>query len=146
MAHHPKSVRLTAATHEKLKAAAAAQGITPSAFIRIAVREQLSHEETNTELCQLRDELASTLSRIDGRCRSISNAQQATYAVLDTLVKYILTVSPAPSDLPAQAMGRQRYEQFQRTALKALQGDLLRAFAAVQCDTDGHDPDGHGTQ
>ena len=137
MAHHQRTVRLTTATYEKLKATAAAQGITPSAFIRIAIREKLTQEQANSELHQLHGQMAASLSRLDGRCRCISNAQQATYAVLDTLVKYILTISPAASDQQTPAIGRQRYEQFQRTVLKALQGDLLRAFAA-QCDSDGH--------
>src|SRR5215831_15737890 len=112
-----RSCQLTArfdpATAERVKQTAKQSTIPVSAWIRLAVRHQLHQENTRSEISQLREELAANVSRILDHCRSLSNAQQAAIALVDTLTKYILSVSPEPG-ADAQKIGKRRYEQFQR--------------------------------
>ena len=121
------TVRFDPQTYEKVWIAANQQQIPVTAWIRIAIRHQLNQERSNSELSQLRDELGANFGRILDHCRSLSNAQQASIALVDTLTKYILSVSPEPS-ADAQRIGRRRYEQFLKSVAAALQGDVLRAL------------------
>jgi hypothetical protein len=133
--HHDRSVRLDATTYERIKDAASKQGIPVSAWIRIAVRHLLNQENTKSEVSDLRDELGANFTRVLDYCRSVSNAQQAAIALIDTLAKYILSVSPEPS-ADAQKVGRRRYEQFFKSVATALEGDVLRAIATLDDNDD----------
>jgi hypothetical protein len=133
--HHSRNLRFAPATYQRIKAAADSEAITPSAWLRIAIDQQLKQEQMKSEVGQLRDELGANFTRVLDCCRSVSNAQQAAIALIDTLTKYILSVSPEPS-ADAQKVGRRRYEQFLKSVATALEGDVLRAFAAL--DDDDH--------
>lgn len=129
--NHQTSVKFDPVTLERIKHAANKSALPVSAWIRMAVRYQLNQENTKGEISQLREELASSFSRILDHCRSLSNAQQAAIALVDTLTKYILSVSPEPG-AEAQKIGRQRYERFLKSVASALQGDILRLFGGIE--------------
>lgn len=121
------STRFDPVTTERIKQAASRCSIPVSAWIRMAVRYQLNQENTRSEVGLLREELAANFTRILDHCRSLSNAQQAAIALVDTLTKYVLSVSPEPS-ADAQKIGKRRYEQFLKAVATAMQGNVLRAF------------------
>lgn len=128
--HHRRTIQFDVVTYERMKTVASRDLIPVSTWIRIAVKHQLTQEHTKSEVGQLRDELAATLTRILDHCQSLSNAQQAAIAIVDTLTKYILSVSPEPG-ADAQKIGRRRYEQFLKTVTTAMESDVLRKLAVV---------------
>lgn len=126
------TARFDLATAERIKQAARQSTIPVSAWIRLAVRNELNQENTKSGISQIREELAANVVRILNQCRSLSNAQQATIALVDTLTKYILSVSPEPG-ADAQKLGKRRYAQFQKAVTIALQSNILQPFE----DSDG---------
>ena len=127
---YDRSVRIESQTYERIRHAAGQYDIPVSAWIRIAIRNQLRNEATKTEVSELREELAANFGRVLDQCRALSNAQQAAIAIVDTLTKYLLSISPEPG-ADAQKIGRRRYEQFLKTVATALEGDVLRVFSAL---------------
>src|SRR5437660_5780293 len=79
-----------------------------------------------------------TFSRIVREVRSVHNTQQAQYALLDALTKYLSTcVVEPPQDLlvSARARGKLRYEKLLREAAKTITGErenfLLESVASA---------------
>ena len=131
--HYDRSIRLDPSTYKRIRSAVSKHAIPVSAWMRIAFRNHLNQENAKSEISQLRDELAANFSRILDHCRTMSNAQQSAIALVDTLIKFILSVSPEPGE-QAQAIGKRRYQQFLKSVAAALQGDVLRAFADLDED------------
>lgn len=130
---YDRSIRLDVQTYERIKSAATQCAVPTSTWIRMAIRNQLRNETTKTEVNALREELAASLGRVLDQCRMLSNAQQAAIAIVDTLAKYILSISPEPGP-DAQKLGRRRYEQFVTAVTTAMEGDVLRALSTPSED------------
>jgi Arc/MetJ-type ribon-helix-helix transcriptional regulator len=103
--------------------------LSPSAFIRSAVRNELTGRES--EISDAEQRIAATLERLSRDVFRYNRGQQALFAVIDTFVKTFLTCVPEPPrDGISQsvARARDRYERFIKSAGQAMVGDSEAAL------------------
>ena len=122
-------VRLSADEQKDIRQAVTVRGYSsPSAFIRAAVRNELSgcseRLESEARITAGFDRLAQEIVRL-GR------GQQALFALVDALTKTVLTCIPEPpADARPQAVarGRERYDRLIKSAGQAMVGDAEAAM------------------
>ena len=109
-----------------------------NAFILEAVEEKLQRADAVESVSESEARIAADFSRIVREVRSVHNTQQAQYALLDALTKYVSTcVVEPPQDLlvSARARGKLRYEKLLREAAKTITGEcenlLLESIASA---------------
>lgn len=124
------SVRLSEQEQEQLRAAAKERGyLSPSSLIRDALRNELSGREN--DVTEAENRMAATLERLSRDLSRLNRANQALFAVVDTLVKTFLTCVPEP---PREGMNqsvaraRDRYDRFVKSAGQAMVGDSQAAM------------------
>src|SRR5438128_12104937 len=93
-----------------------------NAFIVEAIEEKLQRADATESVSESEARIAADFSRIVREVRAVHNTQQAQYALLDALTKYVSTcmVEP-PQDLlvSARVRGKLRYENHVRDADRA---------------------------
>lgn len=130
-------VRLSAGEQKDILQAANTRGYSsPSAFIRAAIRNELSGRsewmESEQRISAGFDRLAQEIVRLD-------RGQQALFALVDALTKTVLTCIPEPpADARPQAVarGRERYERLIKSAGQSMVGDAevaMRELASYVC-------------
>jgi Arc/MetJ-type ribon-helix-helix transcriptional regulator len=128
-----QTVRLSADEQAQMQRVAKERGyLSPTAFIRAAIRNELTGREN--ELTESEQRTAATLERLSRDIFRANRGQQALFAVVDTLVKTFLTCVPEPPrDGMSQsvARARDRYDRFVKSAGQAMVGDSLRALRAL---------------
>jgi len=133
-----RTIRISDQPDNRIKKAAAERGFAnPTLFLRTGL-EALVRDKDGSAHGELEQRLAATLDRIGRDLFRVQRAQQAHFAVTDTLIKTLLTCLPEPSpDVIAQAVARakERYRRFVKSAGQNMVGDSL---AAMQ-DLLGHD-------
>ncbi len=98
--------------------------VSTTAFIRMAIRNELTGRES--EVTEAEQRTSATLERFSRDLLRANRAQQALFAVVDTLVKTFLTCVPEP---PREGMSqsvaraRDRYERFVKSSGQAMVGD-----------------------
>lgn len=103
--------------------------LSPTAFMRAAIRNEINGRDGALSEAELR--IAAGLERASREIVRIQRAQQALFAVVDTLVKTVLTCVPEPPrDVMSQsiARGRERYDRFVKSAGQAMVGDAQAAM------------------
>ncbi len=103
--------------------------LSPTAFMRAAIRSEINGGDGALSEAELR--LAAGLDRASREIVRMQRAQQALFAVVDTLVKTFLTCVPEPPrDAVSQsiARARERYERFVKSAGQAMVGDSQAAM------------------
>ena len=108
-----------------------------NAFILEAIEEKLQRTNAVESVSESEARIAADFSRIVREVRSVHNTQQAQYALLDALTKYVSTcmVEP-PRDLlvSARVRGKLRYEKLLREAARTITGEsenlLLESVAS----------------
>ena len=128
-----KTVKLTLRVSEEAAAqiadAARTKGYgTPTAFMRAAIQHELSDR---SELSDAEQRIASSFDRLSRDVFRVGRAQQALFALLDTLTKTFLTCVPEPSsDARKQAIARakERYDLLMKTAGRAMVGEARAAM------------------
>lgn len=116
--------------HQVEKAAKDRGYLSPSAFIRAAIRNELSGRDG--ELTEAEQRIAATLERESRDIFRVYRGQQALFAVVDTLVKTFLTCVPEPPRdgmTQSVARARDRYVRFVKAAGQGMVGD---SHAAMQ--------------
>src|SRR6266487_694075 len=97
-----------------------------NAFILEAIEEKLQRADAVESVSESEARIAADFSRIVREVRSVHNTQQAQYALLDALTKYVSTcmVEP-PQDLlvSARVRGKLRYEKLLREAARTITGE-----------------------
>jgi hypothetical protein len=97
-----------------------------NAFILEAVEERLQRADAVESVSESEARIAADFSRIVREVRSVHNTQQAQYALLDALTKYVSS---------ARARGKLRYEKLLREAAKTITGEcenlLLESVASA---------------
>jgi Arc/MetJ-type ribon-helix-helix transcriptional regulator len=84
-----------------------------AAFIREALRNEVSHRAG--ELATAEERIKAILERSFQEVKLLNAQQQATVAMLDALVKLVLTCVPEPQDPgTATAIAKRRYQRFQK--------------------------------
>ena len=125
-----QTVRLNADEQAQMQRVAKERGyLSPTAFIRAAIRNELTGREN--ELTESEQRTAATLERLSRDIFRANRGQQALFAVVDTLVKTFLTCVPEPPrDGMSQsvARARDRYDRFVKSAGQAMVGDSLGAL------------------
>jgi len=128
-----KTVRLTVrfSPDEARELAEAARDrgyANPSAFLRSAIRKELSQREG---LSDTEQRITAGFERMSRDVFRVGRGQQALFAFFDTLAKTLLTCIPEPpADARRQAiaLARERYEVLIRTATRAMEGDARAAM------------------
>jgi Arc/MetJ-type ribon-helix-helix transcriptional regulator len=124
------TVRLSREEVAKIEHIAKERGyLSPSAFVRTALRNELTGRES--ELTEAEQRIAATLERLTRDVFRIHRGQQALFAVVDTFVKTFLTCIPEPPrDGMSQsvARARDRYDRFVKSAGQAMVGDSQAAL------------------
>ena len=125
-----QTVRLNADEQAQMQRVAKERGyLSPTAFIRAAIRNELTGREN--ELTKSEQRTAATLERLSRDIFRANRGQQALFAVVDTLVKTFLTCVPEP---PREGMSqsvaraRDRYDRFVKSVGQAMVGDSLGAL------------------
>ena len=129
------AVRLADEEQRRVEEAVMAKGYAnASAFVRAAIRNEL---DGRAELTGTEERIGAGFDRMSKDIFRISRGQQALYAIVDALVKTVLTCVPEPApDLRPQAiaLAKARYDRLVKSAGQSMSGD---ARAAMQ-DLIGH--------
>ena len=121
-----RTIRLTEAIDERIESAAKLQGYsTPSAFLRAAIKKALNERAEGTPLT------AEHIRQVQQDMRRMERAQQALFALVDSLAKVILTCVPEPRGLSmevALAEARNRHARLLVSAGQAMLSDSVVAM------------------
>jgi len=110
---------------------------SPTAFIRYAVKQELSERQEG--LTGAEERIAATLIQVRKDVFRVGRAQQALFAYVDTLAKTLLTCVPEP---PAEARPRavacakERYDRLIKSAGRAMVGESKLAMEDLVGDLD----------
>ena len=133
-----RTIRISDQLDNKIRKAATERGFAnPTAFLR-ANLEAFVREKDASAAGDLEQRLAVTLDRIARDVFRVQRAQQAHFAVTDTLIKTLLTCMPEPpAEVMAQAVAKakERYRRVVKAAGQNMVGDSLAAMR----DLVGHD-------
>lgn len=132
-----RTIRISDQLDEEIRKAAKGRGFANStAFLRASLEALVREKSANAE--EVEQRVSATLDRIARDLFRVQRAQQAHFAVTDTLIKTLLTCMPEPpADVMAQAVARakERYRRFVKSAGQNMVGDSLAAMR----DLVGHD-------
>lgn len=102
-----KTIRLTDAIDKRIQSAAKLRGYsTPSAFVRAAIKRELDEV---TDGSTANEKLVGYISEVRRDVRRVERAQQALFALVDSLAKAFVTCVPEPRGVamePALAEAR----------------------------------------
>ena len=125
-------MRLSAGEQKDILDAAKARGYSsPGAFIRDAIRNELSGR---SDWMESEQRISAGFDRIAQEIVSVGRGQQALFALVDALTKTVLTCIPEPpSDARPQAVarGRERYERLIKSAGQCMVGDSDAAMRGL---------------
>src|SRR5215831_17891968 len=136
MKHHPAgkrtariAVRLAIEEQRRIEEAAATRGYAnASAFIRAAIRNEL---DGRAELTGTEERMGAGFDRVSKDIFRVGRGQQALYAIVDSLVKTVLTCVPEPPPAARQqaiASAKQRYDRLVKSAGQSMSGDARAAM------------------
>jgi hypothetical protein len=126
-----RTIRISDQLDSRIRKAATERGFAnPTLFLRASL-EAFVREKNGDDAGDLEQRLAATLERIGRDIFRVQRAQQAHFAVTDTLIKTLLTCLPEPpADVMAQAVARakERYRRFVKSAGQNMVGDSSAAM------------------
>jgi Arc/MetJ-type ribon-helix-helix transcriptional regulator len=110
-------VRVSSQDQREIEEAAKAKGYaSPSAFIRMAIRNELHGRE---ELIGIEERISGSFEGLSKENYRLSRAVQALFALVEALTKTVLTCVPEPpADCRPQsvALARERYHRLIKSA------------------------------
>jgi Arc/MetJ-type ribon-helix-helix transcriptional regulator len=125
-----RTIRLTTAIDERIDSAAKLRGYSsPSAFLRAAIKRELA--ERTEGIGSGADQIVGCFREVQQDVRRLERAQQALFALVDSLAKAFLTCVPEPRGAamePALAEARNRHARLLTTAGQAMLSDSLVAM------------------
>jgi Arc/MetJ-type ribon-helix-helix transcriptional regulator len=125
-----RTIRLTEAIDERIDSAAKLRGYSsPSAFLRAAIKRELA--ERTEGIGSSTEQIVGCFREVQQDVRRLERAQQALFALVDSLVKAFLTCVPEPRGAamePALAEARNRHARLLNTAGQAMLSDSLVAM------------------
>jgi len=108
------TVRLDSNLQSQIEQVAKTRGFSnASAYIRAALERDIAGPEAALDSAELR--LSSTLDRLQKSINRLSNGQQALIAMVDGLVKILLTAIPEPpasEHVQAISRGKLRHQRY----------------------------------
>jgi Arc/MetJ-type ribon-helix-helix transcriptional regulator len=123
------AVRLAVEEQRRIEEAAVTRGYAnASAFIRAAIRNEL---DGRAELTGTEERVGAGFDRVSKDIFRVGRGQQALYAIVDSLVKTVLTCVPEPppeSRQQAIARAKERYDRLVKCAGQSMSGDARAAM------------------
>jgi Arc/MetJ-type ribon-helix-helix transcriptional regulator len=128
-----RTIRLTAAIDAQIYSAAKLRGYSsPSAFLRAAIKKELGERVEGSGPSA--EQILGSIRDIRHDIRRLERAQQALFALLDSLAKAFLTCVPEPRGAAleiALAEARNRHARLLTNAGHAMLSDSLVAMEAL---------------
>jgi len=125
-----RTIRLPNAIDEKIDGAAKLRGYSsPSAFLRAAIKKEVSERTEGTGVSI--EQIVGSLVGIQRSTGRLERAQQALFALVDSLTKAFLTCVPEPRGValePALSEARNRHARLLSTAGHAMHSDSMNAM------------------
>ena len=129
-------VRVSALDQREIEETARARGYTcPSAFIRMAIRNELHGRE---ELVGIEERISGSFERLSSENLRLSRAVQALFALVEALSKTVLTCVPEPpaeARPQAVALAKERYHRLIQSAAAGMSGDSRTAMDLLHHDS-----------
>jgi Arc/MetJ-type ribon-helix-helix transcriptional regulator len=125
-----RTIRLSAEADERLQSAVKVRGYAnPSAFLRAAMDHELKGREET--MLGAEERLATSIDQISREISRLGRAQQALFALVDSLAKILLTCIPEPDGEAMEAAvtrAKGRHVRLLKSAGQAIaaQGRVLR--------------------
>jgi Arc/MetJ-type ribon-helix-helix transcriptional regulator len=104
---------------------------SPRAFIREALRKEVLRVGSSDDL---EARLAASLDRFARELRRLQTAQQAQFALTDSLARVIFTCVPEPPGdaiEPARSRAKLRYDRFIKSVALSMAGTSRTAFSEL---------------
>jgi Arc/MetJ-type ribon-helix-helix transcriptional regulator len=124
-----RSIRLTDAIDQRIQSAAKLRGYsTPSAFLRAAIKKDLNELG---EASAPNEKILSSIREVRQDVRRVERAQQALFALVDSLAKVFVTCVPEPHGIAmeiALAEARKRHARLLTNAGQAMLRDSIVAM------------------
>ena len=125
-----RTIRLPNAIDDKIDGAAKLRGYSsPSAFLRAAIKKEVSERTEGTGVSI--EQIVGSLVGIQRSTGRLERAQQALFALVDSLTKAFLTCVPEPRGValePALSEARNRHARLLSTAGHAMHSDSMNAM------------------
>jgi Arc/MetJ-type ribon-helix-helix transcriptional regulator len=125
-----RTIRLTEAIDERIDSAAKLRGYSsPSAFLRAAIKRELA--ERTEGIGSSTEQIVGCFREVQQDVRRLERAQQALFALVDSLAKAFLTCVPEPRGAalePAVAEARNCHTRLLSNARQAMLSDSLVAM------------------
>jgi Arc/MetJ-type ribon-helix-helix transcriptional regulator len=125
-----RTIRLTSATDERIESAAKLGGYSsPSAFLRAAINKELGQGREGLD--RVEEQIVASILEVRQDVRRMERAQQALFALVDSLAKVLLTCVPEPRGAAlerALAEARNRHARLLNNAGHAMLSDSLVAM------------------
>jgi Arc/MetJ-type ribon-helix-helix transcriptional regulator len=125
-----RAIRLSETTDKAIREATEKRGFaSPSAFVRHAVEQELSGRKE--ELASAEERLVVSIDQVRGELLAVGRAQQALFALVDSLAKILLTCIPEPDREAlesAVARAHGRHTRLLKNAGQAMGGDSRLAM------------------
>ncbi len=125
-----RTIRLSADTDERLRATAKLRGFAnPSVFLRAAIDRELRESEDTRNAAEER--LATSMEQMSREIIQLGRAQQALFALVESLAKILLTCIPEPGGEAMEAAVRTaqgRHARLLKSAGVAMAGDSQSAL------------------
>jgi len=125
-----RTIRLTADADERLQSAAKIRGYAnPSAFLRAAMDHELKGREET--MLGAEERLATSMDQISREISRLGRAQQALFALVDSLAKILLTCIPEPDAAVMEAAvtrAKGRHVRLLKSAGQAIVGESQSAL------------------
>jgi Arc/MetJ-type ribon-helix-helix transcriptional regulator len=125
-----RTIRLTSATDERIESAAKLGGYSsPSAFLRAAINKELGQGREGLDRAE--EQIVASILEVRKDVRRLERAQQALFALVDSLAKAFLTCVPEPRGAAmetALAEARNRHTRLLSSAGHAMLSDSLVAM------------------
>lgn len=125
-----RAIRFSEATDNRIREAVEKRGFSsPTAFIRHAVEQELTRRQD--ELVSAEERLVASIEQIRQALVPMARAQQALFALVDSLAKILLTCIPEPDSHALEASiasAQGRHARLLKNAGQAMGGDSWMAL------------------
>ena len=117
---------------ERLKAVAGERGTSVASVVRMALENEMRHGEP--AIAKTERIVSASIDRLTRDLRTLQTAQQAVFALTDSLARLFLTCvpEPAPEVLDqAKRRARMRYDRFLKSVAQNMTADSQTSLAEL---------------
>ena len=117
---------------ERLKVVAGERGTSVASVVRMALENEMRHGEP--AIAKTERIVSASIDRLSRDLRTLQTAQQAVFALTDSLARLFLTCvpEPAPEVLDqAKRRARMRYERFLKSVAQNMTADSQTSLAEL---------------